>query len=478
MLSEDIVVNIAFAVDAVERQSACFYTTHVIATGECHEGPNTPASFHSNIANMSQLFTLPNNVELKQLTRVDVLDEHERTVARRTQGNRKRGPKKKQGKAQPDEAACIADICVFDGNSDSLTNAEMFGNASEAADVQCSASLPTNVLDVIRANTEAAIACESSKDAEVANDASLVLSVESIRQREEDRKQRAEARVLRQRKALAALKKNRKRRVSVDAKSSFDLDGPALSADQRWEGADAPRARQEESNMAPDDPGPPANPRPLVRGIEPFIKYGYLPPLHKLFLQRVAHFYTPRMLRKVLVPLVDQSADTALRQLDWLVTNYAKAKNLYVVGYDGQQRHVYTWYVLLREALRKRHFEPFGKKWRVAFEVDGEVYKTTAGQAVFLMEAYNAGVLQYAKRHCAEIDMHLREQHTKRNERKAAAKAAGVRYKRSPLTTTRVATMTVVQELSDAEDGDDFAEGEDGIEYMRRQQRSKMRRTR
>lgn len=422
------------------------------------------------------LFEIPGNVTLKQLSHSEVSDEQERANARRKQGSRKSAARAEKEDDQ------IADICVFDGHAGSDAGGAspsdrsfgMFADVCEAAGVQCASSMPTNVLEVIRANADAAAACESVTDAAIANDSSRVLSVDAVKQRELERQKRADERVLRQRGILSGRRKARKSNWKTWAKGktplSFDLDGSPLTADERWEGTDAPQARVQEQDLAPEDPGPPGATRRRVTGIDPFIKYGYLPPLHKLFLKRVSSFYTPKMLRKVLVPLVDQSSDTALRQLDWLVTNFAKAKNLYVVGRDHQQRHVHTWYILIREALRKRHFEPFGKKWRVAFKVDDEYYRTTAGQAVFLMEAYNAGVLQYAKRHCAEIDMHLREQHMKRNERKAAAKEAGIRYKREPLTATQAGSMTVVEELSDAEDGDEFVEGDDVVTCFRKQQ--------
>jgi len=287
--------------------------------------------------------------------------------------------------------------------------------------------------------------------------------------------QRVEA----QRKALSKMAEQQQARARDSGLPSlsslgiaFDFEaGPALTADQRWEGVRAPEARAQEADLPPEDPGPADDPRPLVPGIAPFFKYGYLPPLHCLYLQRAASFYSRHRLKHVLARLVNQEDETALRQLDWLVTNYCRETNLCVVGRDGKMRHVYTWYVALREALRKRHFEPFGKKWRVAFEVDGRVHRTTAGQAVFLMEAYNAGVLEYAKQHCAEIDLHLRRQHRRRDRRRQRAQKTQGRYKRAPLTEPCQMSTTIVQEGDEAMEALDVGDDEDFLRWLQRRRR-------
>lgn len=248
----------------------------------------------------------------------------------------------------------------------------------------------------------------------------------------------------------------------------FSFESHQLPADQKWEGIHHYGKRTTELSLAPEDPGDPNSPRPLVKDISPFFKYGFLPALHKLYLQRVSGFYTPKRLANILAPLVNQEDETALRQLDWLVTNYCKEYNLCVVGQDGKQRHVYSWYIALRETLTKRHFEPFGKKWRVAFRVNGKIYHTTAGQAVFVMEAYKAGVLQYAKEHCAQIDLHLRRQHRRRDRRK---KVANGTYKRGPLTPACGLTTTIVKEDERALENVNCGTEKDFMKYLRKRRR-------
>ena len=48
--------------------------------------------------------------------------------------------------------------------------------------------------------------------------------------------------------------------------------------------------------------------------------------LHRL--NDLIPFYTDRVLRDMLVPIITQKDSISLRVLDWLVTNYAKKENI------------------------------------------------------------------------------------------------------------------------------------------------------
>lgn len=402
------------------------------------------------------------NAQLANATYTQVKDEAEKAAQRRRAG---------QGKRAMQSAMCmsrlknkqIVDMRAFDNDG-------MLVDVQKASDAQCIKTLPTSTLEVLKANAEAEV--RMVKEVAQPEDAGplAMLDAERARDRVRVQEKRDMMAVEVQRKVLERIRtkndevyNNCVRGAGGGGDIIFNFDSQNLSADQRWEGVHAPAERAREMTMVPEDPGTADNPRPRVTGIEPFFKYGYLPPLHKLYLQRVSAFYTKHMLKHVLVPLVNQQDETALRQLDWLVTNYCKEHNLCVVGLDGKQRHVQTWYVALREALRKRHFEPFGKKWRVALRSGGKVHRTTAGQAVFLMEAYTAGVLQYAKRHCAEIDLHLRRQHRRRDKRKMKCQGS---YKRAPLTKSCPITTTIVKESEHAIEDMEIGEDDEFLEWM------------
>jgi hypothetical protein len=87
------------------------------------------------------------------------------------------------------------------------------------------------------------------------------------------------------------------------------------------------------------------------------------------------------------------------------------------------------------------------------------------------MEAYNAGVLQYAKKHCAEIDLHLRRQHRRRDKRKRMAQG---KYKRAPLTDACLMTTTIVKESEQAVEDVDVGDENDFVHWL--QHRSKKQR--
>lgn len=436
------------------------------------------------------------SVHLTQITTDQVREEAAKAAQRKRIGQGKRAALSNVNSTRVNGAE-IVDIRAFDNDG-------MFLNLCAASVSQSKTHVPATALDVIKANAEAYVSslaekrdqdkdkCEctdiTTNSATTTMDARddrmnaiAMLDVNKVKSRVRQQEDKDMERVKIQREWVNSRKRAR---GSMDSSAGNGMDVPArhrdvvfefesmhLTADQRWEGTAAPEERQKEYNLPPEDPGPTDNPRPRVTDIEPFFKYGYLPLLHKLYLQRVAVFYNRKRLKHILAPLVNQEDETALRQLDWLVTNYCKEHNLCVVGLDGKQRHVHTWYVALREALRKRHFEPFGKKWRVAFKVDDKIYRTTAGQAVFIMEAYQAGVLQYAKKHCAEIDLHLRKQHKRRDKRK---KLAAGKYKRAPLTESCPMTTTIVKETKDAVedmdvgDDDEFAEWIGKVEKRKR----------
>jgi hypothetical protein len=125
-------------------------------------------------------------------------------------------------------------------------------------------------------------------------------------------------------------------------------------------------------------------------------------------------YYTPQVLRDVLVPIISHTKTTpksgklSLRALDWLVTNYAK-KNpiIYKVTPHGMHERVVNIYSEYRSWLwkhRRSRFDPFRRRQRLLFKVDDVEYTTTVGQLNFMYWASNYGVLDYARAHLAEIE--------------------------------------------------------------------------
>jgi len=90
------------------------------------------------------------------------------------------------------------------------------------------------------------------------------------------------------------------------------------------------------------------------------------------------------------------------------VTNYSKKHPIiYKVNPPGLPERVVninsdykTW--LWKH--RRSHFDPFRRRTRLRFTLDGKEYTTTVGQLNFMYWASRYGVLDYARTHLAEIE--------------------------------------------------------------------------
>lgn len=103
----------------------------------------------------------------------------------------------------------------------------------------------------------------------------------------------------------------------------------------------------------------------------------------------------------------------SLRLLDWLVTNYAKSKNVVYTVTDpdtGSEKtfNVYMEYKAQLKAYSKRFFDPFCRRERVEIvNHDGVPQETTVGQLNFLRWCIKSGVVRFAldNRELIEADM-------------------------------------------------------------------------
>ncbi len=96
----------------------------------------------------------------------------------------------------------------------------------------------------------------------------------------------------------------------------------------------------------------------------------------------------------------------SLRVLDWLVTNYAKKRNIvYQTSVKGREVtfNMFLEYKSQLKAYSKRHFDPFSRRERVCFRG----VNTTCGQLNFFKWAMQYGVLDYAQRHHDEIEQDM-----------------------------------------------------------------------
>lgn len=108
--------------------------------------------------------------------------------------------------------------------------------------------------------------------------------------------------------------------------------------------------------------------------------------------------------------VIEGQFNVSLRQLDWLVTNYAKRNALRVVSISGRSIYVHDEYKACLAVYRRRCFDPFCRAVRkrpdgghvdyaVTLHTDAKTpLRTTLAQLNFLCWAHANGVLRYASR--------------------------------------------------------------------------------
>ena len=131
-----------------------------------------------------------------------------------------------------------------------------------------------------------------------------------------------------------------------------------------------------------------------------------------VLLHSLRRFYeVPEHLRCLTDVLKQQhsSQRVSLRILDWLVTNYAKKRNIVYVARGAEGRdatfNMFLEYKSQLKAYSKRYFDPFCRRERLDFlDADGGTFHTTVGQLNFFRWAIQSGVIEYGMEHNAEIE--------------------------------------------------------------------------
>lgn len=133
-----------------------------------------------------------------------------------------------------------------------------------------------------------------------------------------------------------------------------------------------------------------------------------------LRLRNLHRWFTDDVIARVLLPLARQDDRLSLRALDWLVTNYAKKKNIVLASAVGQPPlNIYREYRSMLTFWRRKYFDPFRRHQRIYFlwkepgsasTVQPTLEETTVGQLNFLHWAETSGIIQYARKNVQEIE--------------------------------------------------------------------------
>ena len=180
-------------------------------------------------------------------------------------------------------------------------------------------------------------------------------------------------------------------------------------------------------------------PRPFQRSM--FFAYTPIPMKQQDLLHFMLTSSTPidtDFLRTELVPRLNRTHPVSLRLLDWLVVDYAPqrgiAYRMYVPALGRETIVVmHALYTTWLNRWRRSHYDPFRRRHRIYFELDGETYSTTVAQLHFFYMARMFGFLEYASRHLDDILPHMKAVLAETNTRKEEARRRGELYRRKPL---------------------------------------------
>jgi len=129
----------------------------------------------------------------------------------------------------------------------------------------------------------------------------------------------------------------------------------------------------------------------------------------KLLLEKLNRFYQNGEFEKTVIPIIRDKKPLAVRDIDWLVTNYSKA---FPVVYPnpmkpmGEPFNVHESYEQHELVWKKGLFDPFQRGPRIHYEANGEQFVTTIAQLNFFCWAIQHGVIDWAARHKDKIKKH------------------------------------------------------------------------
>jgi hypothetical protein len=156
-----------------------------------------------------------------------------------------------------------------------------------------------------------------------------------------------------------------------------------------------------------------------------------------LRLQSLEPWYTDKIIQVLLLPLSNQQDSVSLRALDWLVTNYAKKKNILLSDPRGCRApiNIYADYLSLESYWKRPLFDVCRRYQRVYFEFKGDTYETTVAQMNFFHWVSTTGILTYARNHIREIEADMSQSTSQRKAQKKLDQKCGFKRKRHELST-------------------------------------------
>jgi hypothetical protein len=133
------------------------------------------------------------------------------------------------------------------------------------------------------------------------------------------------------------------------------------------------------------------------------------PELQDIILKNLYEYYlTNNNIMKIL-PIITSNSNISIRVIDWFVTNYSKKNNIIYDLHNNDVSgdkyfNVFLQYKCQLKGYKKRLFDPFCRKQRIAFHYDeNKCVVTTTGQLNFFKWAITYDVLKYVENNLEAI---------------------------------------------------------------------------
>jgi len=138
--------------------------------------------------------------------------------------------------------------------------------------------------------------------------------------------------------------------------------------------------------------------------------------MSNVLLNSLKEFYENKENKNHLFDILNNTNNISLRIIDWFVTNYSKKNNTsYLINNkeliindenseNAKQFNVYYSYKAQLKSYSKKQFDPFCRRNRIEFTIDGENIISTIGQLNFFKWAINNLILDYIKINYKDIE--------------------------------------------------------------------------
>lgn len=190
-------------------------------------------------------------------------------------------------------------------------------------------------------------------------------------------------------------------------------------------------------------------------------------PMCKKRLQEIHGYFTDEKIRDMLLPLINGQSNVSLRDLDWLVTNYAKKHNVVynwkvTPGDPEVLINVHRQYKTWLPRWRRKMFDSFRRRQRLYFVFDGQVQETTVAQLNFLRWADMYGVLKFVQDNLPAIaaDMNQCMQRNRDEPREVGKRRRRRELSKAPTQKCFVYNVTMKVHFTQADDQEPSASAE------------------